>query len=410
VERPVIRGVLGRISGDFVYGWAFDDSDPKVRLTVKARLGDRELARTKASIPRADLQQVSGEEDGAHGYTLALPLWLTDAQRTELVVAAAHPDTDAWQDLQRYRPELSGQDLGKAEPAAEGERSWDSLAGVVPVDLWSDSPERRPMLDDDAFPVFVLGAPRSGTSALFAAVTRATRYRGFNEGHLLDIAAKLAAEIKTHLDRKLRTLSADAIRQCHLARDPHNRLRKGLQLLLRAAADGYTTPYWIDKTPNREMVQSAPLLAETWANARFIFMKRRGIENVMSRIRKFPRFGFEAQCLDWAAVMSDWRKVRSSIAGNYIEVEQLSLLRDPLGSAGIIGALIGLDKAEIEVLGKRLGAERAEMTDPTSRIVADIAETGWSAAMIETFRAICGPEMAAYGYSWDASYRTGPAP
>src|SRR5262249_49232975 len=275
--------------------------------------------------------------------------------------------------------ELSRND---ASAEAEGERGRALPAGIVPVDFWDDRAERARTLEDDAFPVFVLGAPRSGTSAVYAAVTRATRYRGFHEGHLLDIAASLAAVVETQIDRKLRYLSADAVARYHLGRDPRRMLGDGLRLLLRAAAAGYTTPYWIDKTPNREMVQSAPLLAETWFNARFVFMKRRGIENLISRIRKFPRVSFEAQCLDWAAVMSDWRKIRSSIAGKFIEVEQRDLLRDPVGAAGVIGALIGLDKAEIEAFGERLGSERAEMTDPTSRIVSDIAETGWSDAMI----------------------------
>jgi hypothetical protein len=398
---------LGRTAGEFVYGWAFDDTNPKVRLTVRVRLGDRELARTEASIPRDDLRPVSGEEDGAHGYTFSLPLSLTDAERAELVVSASHPDAEAWQDLPRYRPELSGNGGPQSAPApgAEGEPDWASPGVIAAVDFWADPPDRPRTEDDGAFPVFVLGAPRSGTSALFAAVTRTTRYRGFNEGHLLDIAASVASVMKTRIDRKLRNLSADAVARYHLGRDPCARLGDGLRLLLRAAAAGYTTPYWIDKTPNREMVQSAPFLAATWANARFVFMKRRGIENLMSRLRKFPRVSFEAQCLDWAAVMSDWRNIRSSIAGKFIEVDQRDLLRDPIGSAGVIGALIGLDEAETEALGERLGSERAEMTDPTSRIVADIAETGWSPAMIDTFRAICGPEMEAYGYTWDANYR-----
>jgi hypothetical protein len=154
------------------------------------------------------------------------------------------------------------------------------------------------------------------------------------------------------------------------------------------------------------MVQSVPILAETWPNARFVYMKRRGIENLMSRLRKFPGISFEGQCLDWAAIMSDWRKSRPSIPGRFVEIEQRSLLHDPAGAATMVGALIGLGAPEIAALGAWLSGERAEMTDPTARIMADIAETGWSAEMIETFGAICGAEMQAYGYTWDAGYCT----
>jgi hypothetical protein len=177
-----------------------------------------------------------------------------------------------------------------------------------------------------------------------------------------------------------------------------------LQLLLRVAADGYKTRFWIDKTPTRDMVQSVPVLAETWPKARFVFMKRRGLENLMSRLRKFPAIGFEAHCVDWAAIMYDWRKVRSSVPGKFVEIEQRSLLLDPVGWAERVGAVIGLDEAEIRALGARLSSERAEMTDPTAQIFADISETGWSAEMIEMFRATCGPEMDAYGYTYDGRY------
>jgi hypothetical protein len=349
---------------------------------------------------------------------MRLPLSLTELQLAALTVEAAHPGTEEWQQLRRYRPELardlpdaaaSAVSIKAAELVGRGEqKSIPPAVRITPdravVDFWTDSAGRQQIADDGAYPVFVVGAPRSGTTALFAALTGTTRYSGFGEGHVLDIAARLNAEIRAHIAYKYRIQSAEAVAQCHLARDPDTRLRSGLHLLLRLAADGYTTRYWIDKTPSREMVQSVPILAETWPNARFVYMKRRGIENLMSRLRKFPGVSFQAQCLDWAAIMSDWRKVRTSIVGKFVEIEQRSLLHDPGAAAAMVGALIGLDGAEIAALGARLSGERAETTDQTASIIADIAETGWSAAMIESFRAICGLEMRAYGYAWDASY------
>jgi hypothetical protein len=342
---------------------------------------------------------------------MGLPASLTEPELAELAAEAALPGTDEWQQLPRYRPELapdapsaeaSGASVGETGPVAPDYVgiSLDRAFG----DFWTDAPDRPQIADDGAFPMFVVGAPRSGTSALFAALSRTTRYRGFGEGHLLDIAARLNSEITAHIAYKHRIQSVEAVAQCHLARHSDTRLRSGLHLLLRVAAGGYTTRYWIDKTPSREMVQSVPILAETWPNARFIYLKRRGIENLMSRLRKFPRISFEAQCLDWAAIMSDWRKSRLSIPGRFVEIEQRSLLCDPAGAAAMVGALIGLGPPEIAALAASLSGERAEMTDPTARIIAGIAETGWSEEMIETFRAICGPEMQAYGYTWDASY------
>jgi hypothetical protein len=410
----MIRGVLGRIGGERITGWAFDSRNPSVRLEIRARLGEREFGRTEASIPRQNLRKLSGDKDAAHGYMLSLPSSLTASELAELVVEAASPGTDEWQELPRHLPDpISGErpptpaslPSAVSEPRVRGRG--DAASPPAPPwskQFWTDSSDRPQFGDDGAFPVFVLGPARSGTSAVFAALTQATRYRGFLEGHLLDVAVRLDAEIAFQIERRHSRWSADEVATWHLGREPRSRLRDGLKSLLRVVADGYTTQYWIDKTPTPEMVQSAPLLAESWANARFIFMKRRGIENVMSRLRKFGGANFEGQCLNWATIMSHWRETRPSIVGKYVEVEQLSLLRDPVGSAATIGGLIGLSEPEITALATQLGETRAQVTDPQMRIVADIVETGWSDEMIATFRRICGPEMEAYGYSYDEGY------
>jgi hypothetical protein len=208
---------------------------------------------------------------------MGLPPSLTEPQLAELAVEAAHPGAEEWQQLQRYRPERVGDlphaaasdaSIREAEPVASGEqRSLPPAVGAF-GDFWTDSPDRQPITADGAFPVFVVGAARSGTSALFAALTQTTRYRGFGEGHLLDIAAKLNAEIKAHITYKYTIQSADAVAQCHLARDPDTRLRSGLHLLLRVAADGYTTRIGsIRRRPARwsSRSRSSPRLGQTHA-------------------------------------------------------------------------------------------------------------------------------------------------
>jgi hypothetical protein len=83
------RGVLGRIADHRVIGWAIDDSDPAVRLTVRGRIGKRELGRSEAWISRAHRQPVSGEEDSPHGYALQVPFSLKRAQLAKLMVQSA---------------------------------------------------------------------------------------------------------------------------------------------------------------------------------------------------------------------------------------------------------------------------------------------------------------------------------
>jgi hypothetical protein len=124
----------------------------------------------------------------------------------------------------------------------------------------------------------------------------------------------------------------------------------------------------------------------------------------MSRARKFSGGRFAMQCQEWALIMADWRTVRTVIPDKFVELEQRALLDDPGGVAERVGALLSLSRLEIEAMQARLEAVRTEVTDPTARVLADIAETGWSPEMIETFRAACGAEMAAYGYTYDERY------
>jgi hypothetical protein len=152
------------------------------------------------------------------------------------------------------------------------------------------------------------------------------------------------------------------------------------------------------------MILSVPIVARAWPSGRFIFLKRRGIENVSSQMRKFPMSSFDQNCRRWAQVMAGWRQIRSAIPGKFLELEQRALLHNPHGSALRVGTLLDLSTIEIDGLGTQLCILRPEVTDSPERIVSGMNESGWSSEMIETFYRICGAEMDAYGYTYDARY------
>lgn len=56
----------------------------------------------------------------------------------------------------------------------------------------------------------------------------------------------------------------------------------------KAAESLHKEKIWVDKTPDPRMIKCVPRLKRAWPNAKFIFVKRRGIENLESRIKKFP--------------------------------------------------------------------------------------------------------------------------
>ena len=142
----------------------------------------------------------------------------------------------------------------------------------------------KPITDEGQFPVFVLGPARSGTSAMALGLLDSGRYSGYGEGHLLPLAHDLLATADTYY-RRYAEAGADTL----LGRVPIAAFQSLIRRsFVQLARDVFPTRFWLDKTPTVAMVHAAPLMKELWPNARFIFMKRRVIENVLSRLRKFP--------------------------------------------------------------------------------------------------------------------------
>ena len=128
------------------------------------------------------------------------------------------------------------------------------------------------------------------------------------------------------------------------------------------------------------------------------------LEYICSRIRKFASPDFAGDCRDWALIMGGWRNVPDTVFSRSLELDQRTAVRDPDAAAAQVDALLELIPSEIAAFAGVPRRERPEMTDPSAGIVADILETGWPPARIETFRGIRGAEMDADGYTYDARY------
>ena len=427
----MIHGYLEMATPNLIQGWAFDDEVPTVRLVVRAHLCDTEFAQAEASVSRPDLRGKWGDNDGNHGFIVETAPPLSAQGVADITVQVARPGTAVWHPLPRYLgsetvirdavaaitgavtaslqnavrrlgevgktvPEHAQNEVNAVSYSAERSHAIDAF--------WSDDPRCKPLAPEESFPIFVTGSVRSGTSAICWALMRATRYRGFLEGHALDVAFRLASVIEAHFGTKNLAFPPAIAADFHLGRYSDRRFDAVAPRVLRGLAAGYTTPFWVDKTPSLRMVRSVPILAQTWPNGRFIFMKRRGLENVMSSLRKYPTAKFDGSCRRWASIMGEWRTVRASVSGKFLEIDQRTLLDEPDTAAERAGALLDLGDAEVEALAAQLRALRPEVTDPTARVLDDVSQTGWSPEQIALFRGICGPEMEAYGYTYDSRY------
>jgi Sulfotransferase family len=260
-----------------------------------------------------------------------------------------------------------------------------------------------PALDATQFPVFILGAARSGTSAVAQALLKCGEYQGFEEGHFLWLLRRFLDTI--HGFYAFNGEDALPDRFTMLSYVPYTYMTAAVRAAFIAAiAEMFPTGRWVDKTPRPEMIEAARLMQELWPNSRFIFMKRRGIENVSSRLVKFPQLSFGDHCLDWANSMAMWLTVRDLLDSATIEVEQLAVARDPARIAREIGHFLEMPAHAIDELGRSLGNDLPERTSDIHAPMMDISNVGWSVEQITEFRKTCGAMMAAYGYSYTAGY------
>jgi hypothetical protein len=284
----------------------------------------------------------------------------------------------------------TNRDSGNEQPAAESPR-----IGV----------------DESQCPVFVLGAPRSGTTAVTQALLGLPQYDGVEEDHLLELVGPLIETVDGHfakLDRdRRRSLRPEEIAMLHTLdrRIPAAVINASIRsIFIDAIHDTFHSDRWVVKTPNATMVRAAPLMREMWPRSRFIYMKRRGIENILSRTKKFHGERFRDHCTAWTDAMWSWMNVRAQLAGSAIEVDQLLVARDPRRAAAAIGTFLALSDGETAHLEQAFSQDRPEQTSDTFGSVQDPGELPWSPEEMKVFESTCGSMMEAFGYDFGPRY------
>ena len=407
--RLMIVGMIELLTPRRAVGWVEIQDASGTALMVRVRDRETILAEADLKAPVKASAKKRPTASGRHEFSMDLPHRLDQSKLVGLTIEAARQGSDRWVPLSRHfkiaggysqsEPPLVSNALATRHSAAEA-----LLPKASELPFWSDSRDSANFVSVEARPVFVLGAARSGTTALCVALEKATRYRGFHEGHVLDVAIRLVNAVDAHFEKKDPYISPETRSRYHLGQLAHPRFRAETIEMLRRLAAGYTTPFWFDKTPTYQMIASVPMLAQAWPHARFIFMKRRGLENMRSRARKFTRIDFPGSCRDWALIMSAWRTVRETVQGRCLELDQRTMQDDASSAAAGVGRLLDLEPSEVAAFAAALHSERPEVTDPSAKIIDNLSELGWTAEQTEFFRGICGAEMEAYGYTYNAEY------
>ncbi|HYZ33569.1 MAG TPA: sulfotransferase [Crenalkalicoccus sp.] len=251
-------------------------------------------------------------------------------------------------------------------------------------------------------PIFIVGSPRSGTSILVDLML-AAGYHGYREGMFLSLMSGLAQAV----DRHFSIFAQPGTQQVLISVVDQAALKRRIFEIFREVTEEKNSEEpWFDKTGNPEMIETIPILRELWPECGFIFAKRRGIENIASRIKKFPEHSFEYHCRDWAKNMAAWRRRRTELPEEIRrEVDQQDMIQKPEAVADELIALLGVEPGRREPLIETLRSNRPQQTEQGSAArVKSLVTVGWTPQQTEVFLKLCEEEITAYGYSLTDSY------
>jgi hypothetical protein len=374
-----VKGFLESVRSNQLRGWVYLTEDPSKYLEVVAEFEGQQIGRGTANLYREDLTK-GGIGAGDHAFVMNLDQILAAEQLTAVKVFA-----------------LQGNDSRTLLPTI----------GKTEV-LKQHRPERYTGLplaptDDTQWPVFVLGAARSGTSAIAQALLSSGGYEGHEEGHLLPLLQRLLNAV--HVFYADNADEARGMRDTFISRVPPTYFIGSVRgLFAHLPKKLYPTGRWIDKTPKAEMIAVAPILREIWPNARFIFMRRRAIENVASRMRKFPTFSFDEHCADWASVMKTWLYVRDKLGNAAIELDQVALARDPERFGQEMSRFLGLEGKTDILFKQAIKLDHPEQTSTAFASTYSLEKMDWTPEQKRKMIQSCGELMTSFAYGLDERY------
>jgi len=246
-------------------------------------------------------------------------------------------------------------------------------------------------------PILIVGSPRSGTSVLLSAIRDGAGVPGFGEGHLLPLVHAMVQAVEMHYKRKAGVIGHEA----HLI--THVDASFWREALFETVRSVYGTLHderrWVDKTGDGNMIRACPLLCEVWPEVRFVFARRRGIENVLSRLRKFPRLDLRTHAQHWAECMNAWRGVRNDLAGRCVEIDQRDIGTRPVEVAERLRGFLGFDVLAREKMITILSGQRPQQTsNRPDETYIPLEKAGWTEQEQQSFLDVAGEAMRDFHY------------
>ncbi len=239
--------------------------------------------------------------------------------------------------------------------------------------------------------LFIYGPARSGTSISQNVARKVLGLPGRGEGHVFTIYQRIIHQYfkytKGFTEKRgalARELSARAfkLQMIEEIREVYGRV--------------YKSDSFVDKTPGAEAILATPLVLETFPDARFMVIKRTGIEVVQSFQIKFGA-SFDDACKSWVACMQATAKLAEWVPEALV-VDQHELTNAPVEVGKRIAEHVGRPEKAQDIADFFVNnrTEKSSSHDWSKRLTLD--DTSWSEEEKEHFRATCGRAMRSFGY------------
>ena len=252
----------------------------------------------------------------------------------------------------------------------------------------------------DDYPVFVMGAERSGTSTIAKFLNTKLGYVGYSEGHIFSLLGEILVKIAEHYNSKGLNTSIQSKKDTSTEYDcttaqaiSHSIIDSEIKTLWKKLVGSIHSGLWFDKTPGPEFIKCAPCLADMYKNARFLYMIRDPVAAVESNRRKFGS-SFQSSCNRWRDCAEAWIKVKALMPKNsFLEIKTYELSEKYEQIQRSVVSLLSdhpLHLNELDLSANQLGVYERTSHGCLSR-EASIDSVDWSSEQHEYFNIHCRP-------------------
>jgi hypothetical protein len=251
--------------------------------------------------------------------------------------------------------------------------------------------------------IFIVGAPRSGTSATMKAVQKALPdHASFTEGHFIDILPHLTSAIRFFFDEGKAVYRN--YKDFAIAASDQTEVRNVVVDAVTRYYSGLVGERFIDKTHGPAMIYALRDLKRVYPHGKVILLQRRALEYMRSVMLKFTRDDWDQNLSRWVACVRARREVEAELGDYMIALDQYELAHQPGRSATRIANHLNLGPAGRQSVLDSLNGPKVEKTKGTDYTAMDLSELELDPATERRFRETTRQIFEWMDYSYDKAY------